>query len=239
MSQVSVGQACANAIAAFLRTQLSEDVTVFDRWPEANVQLPPRGVSVVKVGRRRRLDVMQALAIVTRTNETATIAQVGLYLGSFEQPIQIDVWETSDDGRDDLIAQLDDAFTQGVEQTLLPPGQDPIAAGVTGDPVRDGILVPLVAADGYAGNVDCLFDEPDIDDDDKGVQRDEYRATYRGSATGTFYRVRLVPRLVAPTLKLKPHEGASDYPGQKYDTYTLETNPSPPPATKTTYGQST
>jgi hypothetical protein len=252
--RVSSGQACINALADLIRSQLPSDVNVIAQWPEPSVQLfapASRGmpavratVSLTKIGRRERLDVAQAMAVESRVDFTpptaqAPTAQVAFRIGSLIQPIQVDIWATNEDDRDDLIDRLDDVFTMGAALSLA---GNPAYAGVTDDPVRDGVLVALRAKDGYSGTADCWFDEPDITQNPDGVQVAEYRATYFGHARADFTRTRIVPRLIAPELKAQSYEGASvpSLTSIPYDTTTITVQSNtPPPGPKVTRGTST
>lgn len=229
---VSVGQASANALAAYLTTVFgytSLDVAITSRWPSLSQELPPRAITIVPVGRRQRLEVIPSMDVVTRTNLTATTAQVGFRLGSFVQPIQLDVWAGYDVDRDSIIAQLDVALSASMNVTLA--GQP----GINDDPVRDGIVVPLLSDDCFTGNIDYWFDEPDISDAAASVQRSEYRATYFGEARGTFYQLATVPRLVSATL-VQSLSQTGIPPVTPADTTTITTNPTPPPTYKITRG---
>lgn len=234
---VSIGQAAVNALADWLRISIASDIVVSPRWPDPAKKLPSKAVTVIKVGSRSRVDAT-CLSLVSRVDIDDKTTKATFMFGGMTQALQIDVWASNDDDRDDMISQIDDALTAGVEQTLA-RGQDPIAAGITGDPIRDGVLVPFLAADGYTGNVDCLFDDAVVDDDPQSIQRKEYRATYSGEAQFAYVVTRTVPRMKSTTLKLQTHQGAVAPPGMLSDTYTITPNPSPPPPSKVTHGTST
>ena len=141
MARVSVGQAAVTALQTWLRRSLPEDVAVYDRWPDADVRLfapaqaglpPSRAVvSVMKVGRRQRVDVIGPSPGPTITPDGAGKFLVTFRLGSYVQPVQLDLWTASDVDRDDVLDQLDTALTAGIDKTL---------GIVGGDPVRDGVL---------------------------------------------------------------------------------------------------
>lgn len=230
--RVSTGQAGALALASYLQGQLSSDIVILAKWPDAGTRKPKRMVTVVPVGRRQRLDVSQDKQILSRVNVNATTAQLVIRVGAYIQPTQLDVWDNTYAGRDDIIDQLDDALTQGLMVTL--PN-----AGVIDDPVRDGITIPLMVP--YVGNVDVWMDEPEIDDSPDSVQRSEYRATYFGEIRGDFARTRTVARMQSLTAKIQTSTYAPGTApaGTQYDTTTLAVNPTPPPAVKITHGQST
>lgn len=239
-TRVSIGQAAANALAAWLKKTLDPDVIVFDRWPEADIDLPPKAISIAKVGTRSRIDAF-GIDINSRINLTPTLAQATFKVGGVEQPLQLDIWADSDDARDDLIAQLDDVLYRGINETLngaVDPTGAPLSIG-NFDPIRDGILLQLLPDDGFYGFVDYWFDDANIDDSPDSIQRAEYRATLPGDARLSYAVLAQVPRLLQPILKVKAHESPTAPAGQLFDTTTMETNPSPPPAIKRVSGTST
>ena len=226
---VSIGQAACNALAAWLRTALTSDVIVFERWPEASEDLfstgstPARAVvTIVRVGARTRLSVVSLPTIDAISAIVAGQFTVTFRVGAFIQPVQLDVWAKTDDDRDDIIAQLDVALTAGVNATIP-------SAPAGDDPVRDGVLVAMNPSDGFAGNIDFFLDEPAITDSPESVARSEYRATYFGEARGPFVRSVLVPPMLALKLKQQLYVGAP-IPGALYDATVLNANPTPPPA---------
>jgi hypothetical protein len=180
---VSVSQAAANALAAWLTTSLDFSIVTYAFWPQAALK-PPRVVSVTKNGRRRRLDVMNVNAEIARVAVDPTHAQITTAIGSFEVPLQLNVWAQTDPDREFIINSLDQVLNAGISQTL----------GIAGaDVVRDGVLVPLLVSDAYVGNVDCWFDEPDYFDDTDAQQGLNMRATYSGEARGLFAVTQVVP----------------------------------------------
>lgn len=216
MARVSVGQAAANAMAKWLGSQLGKDVTVRAKWPQASTRAKTKVVTIVPIGRRRRLDAISPTYIVARTNTTAVNAtnpqaRALLRLGFYMQAMQIDVWATSYDERDDLVDQLDDALSASPQQTVIGTSGQPIELD---DFVWDGgTVLQLLPADGYVSQdgslppcVNMAFDEPEVDDDPDSVQRGEYRATYFGEARGEFFRWRTVPRLTQATVQLQSQE---------------------------------
>lgn len=227
---VSIGQAACNALAKYLTSFFGvtpTDVTINARWPTFGPKLPARAISIIPVGRRQRLDVLPSLDIVTRQNINATTAKVGFRLGSYIQPVQLDVWCTYDIDRDSVIAQLDCALTAGLAATLDPT--------LIADPVRDGIVLPLSGDDGYSGDVEFWFDQPDVGDAPESAVRDQWRATYSGEARGDFYQTSIVPRLVNTTLQVSAAENAIP-PTTPADTTTISVNANPPPPTTVTHG---
>jgi hypothetical protein len=226
--RVSVGQAAANALTTWIQAQVSSDISCFPHWPEPS-QLPPKAISVVPAGKRRRLDVTTNPIVDSRVNVDPNTAQVEFRVGSYIQPVQLDVWTTDQSDRDDIIDQLDEALTAGMALTL--------GGAVTDDPVRDGVLLPLLASDGYSGNVDCWLDEPEVDDSPDAILRQEYRATYLGEVRGAFSVVRTVGRLVRPHLSILGYDTGKPYPGQLATLITIQAQPPGTPST-VSYGTS-
>lgn len=208
--RVSVIQAACNALAAWLVASLTNDIVVFTRWPEANVKLPAKAVSIIKTGKRQRLDIRQT-TVADRKNLSATTACITFQIGAVTQTVQLDVWAATDVDRDDIIAQLDDALTAGQAAT---------GAGTSGMPVRDGVLVPMLAEDSFTGNAEFVFDEPEMPDTPDSIQRAEFRAMYTGEVRCGLTTKRTTNRMIAVTLKAKVHEAAQADPGSLYDTTT-------------------
>lgn len=233
--RVSTGQAGANALGDWLRSQLDPAVKVKTKWDTQ--KLPPRGVvTVVPVGRRRRedvhapFDVLQRQDLVHTGGPTPTTKLV-MRLGGYIQPMQLDVWCSTYDERDELIDLLDDALTASPLKTL---GAYAVEENLTADPVRDGILLRLRPQDGYEGFVDVLFDEPEIDDTPDAVQRSEFRATYFGTSRGDYTRVRIVPRLTRLSLQAAIYD--SEINPSPLTLVTFSQNPTPPPPVLITHG---
>lgn len=234
--RVSVGQAAANALALWLQQALTRDITVYSHWPEADVRLRRRVVSIVPVGRRIRSDAVGVYTTPQRTNISATQATVQFQLGGIIQPIQLDVWASSQDERDDAIAQLDDALCAGIPATLNVANS---TQSITGDPMRDGLLLQM--GDGFQGNyVDFWFDDASIDDDADAIQRTEYRAIFMGEARTAYTVTRTVPRLLDVELKVQVTQAPvpPSLSAVPYDTTTLTPNAGPPPTVRVTHGKS-
>jgi hypothetical protein len=237
--RTSIGQACAVALAAWLRQSLTPDVEVTARWPNPDKRLAKRALSVVPVGRRTRNDAMTVWLTGERTNISPTQATVQYQLGGIMQPLQMDIWASSEDERDDVIAQLDDVMNAGLAATLNVKNS---TQTVYSDPVRDGILLPLAAP--FAGLCgDFWFDDVAIDDTPDAIQRAEYRATYLGEARAPYTVTRTVPRLLEGTIEIQTTlSPPATVPTTEipYRTVTLSPDDSTtPPSVTVTYGTST
>jgi len=170
---VSIEQAAQNALARWLTREL-DGITVWDRWPEANVRLPAKAISVLRAGTRRD-EALDPTPIAQRDIEGAPGRAVFTWrMRACTQPLQLDVWAHSDVARDDLLARLEPALNASKARSM------PSLALVNADPVEHGLA--LLLADGWSGFVSYWFDEPSITDNPDAVQRSEYRATYRGWA---------------------------------------------------------
>lgn len=139
--RVQIYQNAASTLQRWLTSQLTGVDKVFDRWPEAQVKMPPRHVTITLAGAPSRLDVFTLQAIKIVKIPATTTARVTFELGGIVQPIQLDVWDTTQVGRDDMVAQIEDALLAGTGATL---------GLANADPVRDGILLPLGGHDSTA-----------------------------------------------------------------------------------------
>ena len=83
------------------------DVPVQDRWPEANVRLPAKTITVLRAGGRRD----EALdPVPVKSVPVAGVPGRAVYtwrVRACTQPLQLDVWAHSDVARDDLLARLE------------------------------------------------------------------------------------------------------------------------------------
>lgn len=208
---VSIEQAAANSLASYLATQLP-NVTVSPRWPTPSKEMPAKAVTVVPVGRRQEVDHLGDFIRVVAIDRAFLFDDTGQPLvdddgnqledtahkvytfavNPIEQPIQLDVWAQNDFDRDDIVARLDNALSQGLVTTGI---------AANADPFRDGPLLAL--SDGYAGNVDFTFDGPDKIDNPDAASRSERRATYAGTARCTRTQQVLLPTLTTVRLKLR------------------------------------
>ena len=163
---VSLGQAAANTLAAWLHARLP-GVVVEARWPEPHTKLPPKAVTVLLAGPPVE-ELLDPIVVGRRDLPGGRAA----YLWSIrlaKLPMQLDVWTKSDVARDDLVARLTRALNASEGESL---GVRP------SDPARNGVLLRL--GDGWDGYSDFLFDGASTNDTPDSVQRCEFRATVRG-----------------------------------------------------------
>lgn len=166
---ISIQQAAINAFAAYLATKMT-DCEVEPRWPVRDFLA--KTISVVPAGSRKDdyLDPRILSNEVEGDTETRAIYQVA----HCYQPLQLDVWDTSHLGRDDIMARLDG---------YLRAGSSSLTGVFNPDPVGAGCLIAV--QDGWEESdttADFNFEDPDTDDDTNTVGRSQYRATYRGGA---------------------------------------------------------
>lgn len=169
---VSIQQAAANAFATWLASKLGSDVVVEPRWPSPNKKKSPKAITLVMAGPRQDtpIDLRRLSNTNQGTNQTQTVWQIA----ACTQPFQLDVWTESDVDLDDIIARLDVA---------LNTGESSLAGVFNAMPVGYGNLIAVGDGwDAYGTIADFSFGEPDTDPSGDAVERDLYRATYRGEA---------------------------------------------------------
>jgi len=190
---VPIEQATQNALARWLARELP-GVVVWDRWPEANVRLPPKAISVLRAGARRD-EPLDLVPIAKVASTTAGRAMYRWRARACQQPLQLDVWAHSDVARGDLLARLEPALNASKARSM------PSLGLAHADPVEQGLA--LLLDDGWSGFASYWFDEPAITDAPDAVQRSEYRATYRGWAAMQLTIDAESPRLARASLQLR------------------------------------
>lgn len=197
---VSVQQAAANALAEWLRASLP-GVVVESRWPEPNQGLRPKTITVLLAG--SRIDEPLDPQVL---HMTPISASTGLYrwrVSACRQPMQLDVWTTSDVARDDLLARLDTCLRAGPSRTL--------PWDWNGDPTANELVLPL--GDGWQDTVAAIeFDAPRIIDTPESVQQREYRASLRGEARMHLYVEAESPRMALMRLRHRVSEPGAPIP---------------------------
>lgn len=210
MQRVSIQQAAANAFARWLRTELP-DVDVESRWPEPNRRLPPKMLTVLLAGNRID-EPLDPHVLHMEPIDEAT----GLYrwrVTACRQPMQLDVWATSDVERDDLLARLDTALRAGPGRTL--------PWDWNGDPTANDLTLPL--EDGWKDTVAVIeFGSPSLTDHASAVQQREYRATLRGDARMNLYVEAESPRMA--TIRLRQRIAEAGAPTPSPETVTVTTS---------------
>lgn len=206
---VSITQAVANAMATYLSAALTGGVIVQPRWPDANTRLPPRAVTVLLVG-PPIYDMVQARPDTT-TIVDATHVSTSWVVYNVRQPMQLDVWATSDASRDDIIAQLDNVMNVG-QSALVNPISLP-------DPTGEGTTLNI--GNGWNGTADYIFDSPGRLDTADSVQRSEYRASAKGEAHMALSITAVSSRMNQIIFKEKVHEALTAPTTQLFDIVTI------------------
>lgn len=169
--RVTVQQAAANALAAWLAMQMS-DVVVEPRWPAPDKKRPAKSITVVTAGARR--DTPIDLRQIQMTNSGPKQVQTTWQLAACTQPFQLDVWANTDVDRDDILARLDD---------FLHAGEQTVGGLFVPTPVGFGNLLKLADGwDAFGTIADFVFDNPNLEQTADAAGRALYRATFRGNA---------------------------------------------------------
>lgn len=195
---VSIQQASANALANYLSTTLTGGVTVDTRWPSPDMPLQNKVVTVLLAGSRQ--DEFMEPQIMSYSNVGSTQSSVLFRLKACTQPMQLDIWTTSDVERDDIIAQLDIALNVG-EASYISTYVDPVGPGCL-----------LAVADGWPASTtaDFVFENPRVDDSPESVKRSEYRATFTGNCYVALSVTKTTARQI--TTHFKENSGLFDVP---------------------------
>jgi len=183
----AIQEVVVNALVRFIAAQMP-DAQVTAHWPEADQDLPPRGITVLAAG-----DPVTDPMAPQVEDYTAVDATTGLYTWSFSfctQPLQIEIWTQSRMERAHMKDQLNTTLHLGELFTLG-----------SGDPVRHGVLLRLEPSlDGFEGFVDCDFDLATDNDSPFAVRADERRATVTGEANFIVSIQAQSPRLLADAM---------------------------------------
>jgi hypothetical protein len=162
----AIDQDTAYALAVDLQTQINAHELLLTSHPAADTEntVPaivntPTGTINAAIAIRRALDAHYAARLYTWR------------IRGCEQPVQLDVWAIYQDSREDIVARL---------EPLLNADPSRSAGFTTDDGPRNGTIIAL--GDGFSGYADFLFDKPLRTNTSDGQQRDEYRATYAGTA---------------------------------------------------------
>ncbi len=196
-----------NALVAWLTSQMP-GVTFDTRWPSPDRQLPAKMVTILMAGQRQ--DASVDTRVLASTNVGSNAASFRFQVKACTQPLQLDVWATSDVARDDILAQLDVALNASEQP-----------AGVYNpDPAASGCLVSV--GDGWEDTfADFDFEGPDIDDSPDSVKRAEFRATIRGECRAMLYVTKQWARQATITFQQKLHETDEAASTDEFETSTI------------------
>lgn len=168
---VSIQQAAINAAVAYLKTRIT-DAPIYSRWPTGD--FTGSAITLIPAGTRR--DTVLAPTLINSTPISATLTRAVYQVGQCIQPIQMDIWATSFDERDSLMAEVDAAIRAGFTSlTVNPP--------VFADPVALGFWVDIASGwESTDTKAYFIFESPDYEDTADAIKRRQYRATYMGDA---------------------------------------------------------
>ncbi len=190
----TVQQAAVNALAAWLTSELTGGITVNQMWPEETVPLT-RAVTILRAG--PPVDVLFD-PIVELEEDTdppdPTKVKITVSYKARQQRLQLDIWDTTDVGRDDIAAQLENALNTGDAATV---------GYLHSDPVRAGMLLQFLVQDGWVGTIDYEFDGCEVMDTPDSVQRSEFRGLVRGTADMKLTKTLVVNRIQRLTVRQK------------------------------------
>lgn len=193
---ISIQQATASALQAYLQARMP-DVDVSDRWPNGDKRLPPKAISILMAGRRRDFEIQPH--IVAIDNLTFNRGDYTWGIKFITQPLQLDVWATSDIDRDDILARLDD---------FLNAGATSLVGALNVDPVENGLILQLDSYGWPASIADYEIGGPYINDSPNSIARDEFRATVEidASALLTVTRTSARQRLIHLAMQLNEEQ---------------------------------
>lgn len=187
---VSPKQAVREALAAYLRTVLPVDVTVWSAWPSPGRPLPAKAVSVVTPGGdgeepfapggdALRVDPDASPAVTGAVTYSTGFVTIGL---------QLDVWATFAAVRDDLAERVWSALNRHPADTLGTEPKPHLGA-------QRGLVLRIPAL--YNTPCDYRFDPAaGVVESSDAAQAAEWRSTWQGEAS-----VHAVRREVLPLVK--------------------------------------
>ena len=200
MPALTIQKSSILALSAFLATQLGGSGVKLIDWFPTDDKLESQTISLVEAGARTR--IWSDPRVVSSTVISATVKEYTWRVRAITQPIQLDLWATDYPAkRDELQALLDVELERGLETTLG-------AAYANRDPFRDGLLLALDPANGHEGFVDCVFQDPELNDTPDAARRKEWRTTIRGELRTSLDIKAQSPRILQAILALKIGEGA-------------------------------
>lgn len=182
--KTSIVSAACEALACYLRGALVSDIpglVVEPRWVPETSQLPERMITIIKSG-TRTAEFLDPIPISSEATSVATQRVYTWRISDILQPLQLDVWATSEAHRDDIVARLEGPLNRGL--SIVDPTADPFGPGLT-----------LALGCGWTGYGDFVFTDLEDDDTADAVQRSEYRAMARGRVRATMTVKLTEPRL--------------------------------------------
>lgn len=195
MLSVPVQIAATSKLSKYL-SGVMPDVQFELKWPDPSKSLPQKAVTIIPAG-KRSLVYMEYPQLVSSVDLTPPNKQWRWRVAECEQPIQMDVWAQFSDDRDDIVARLDKYINVGFSQ---------LSTATVSTPTVDQNIV-LELEDDWLGSVAYYtFDEVDYRDTPDQVQRQEYRATYKGMGFFNLSQNAISPEIAKINIKLKISE---------------------------------
>lgn len=183
MPTVSIQQAAINAAVAYLKTRIP-NTPIYSRWPQKDFE--GSAITLIPAGTRR--DTALTATLVGNVPVSAQRTTAVYQIGQCTQPLQLDIWADTHDGRDALLAAVDDAIRAGFTSLDNPP--------VNADPVALGFWIDIKSGwENTETQAYFLFESPDYDDTPELIRQRQYRATYQGDAYMNLVKTVIVPRL--------------------------------------------
>lgn len=204
---VSVVKAAENALFAWLSSELP-DVAWSNEWPEAGKAFVKSGsCSLLRAGSANETPIRPIQLLKAILDPYQITGSYVWRTHSVEQPLQLDVWATSELRRDDILHRLGDALTAGPGLTLTPAYFAAMGISQLQNPVAQTVLLQLAKPWDHL-NASFQFDAPETHDDPEDIKARRYRATYRG--TGYFDRTvtRASPKIVRVSIPIKVSRAA-------------------------------
>lgn len=195
MLSVPVQIAASARLAKYL-SSVMPDVQFELKWPDPSKKLPQKAVTIIPAG-KRNLVYMEYPQLVSSVDLTPPNKQWRWRVAECEQPIQMDVWAQFSDDRDDIVARLDKYINVGFSE---------LSTATISTPTVDQNIVLELEDDWFGSVAYFTFDEVDYRDTPDQVQRQEYRATYKGMGFFNLSQDAISPQIASINIKLKISE---------------------------------
>lgn len=215
MLKTTCEAAAVEALRAYLEENIRQtypDILVSGEWPAADQPLPERSITVIIAG-----DVNKVYFDPYVLDASETVDQqkrIVWAMGSYEVPIQVDVWCLSKAERADLLERVRELSVRGRSLTM---------GNRFADPVGISVLLPLASDGGFC---DYLFDAPSYHDGPEAIQRDEWRASMQVQAVATETKTSVSPVVNKITVKFNFRDQGTPPWGDPYDRTITLTSPS-------------
>lgn len=166
---ITVQQAAIDALAAYLSTALADTgATVHGYWPDPETPLA-QAVTVIPAGKSED-ELLQPVVVSQRAGVDPAHPIFRWRVLERTQPLQLDVWTTSDVDRQTVLAALDSAIH---------------AKHLSGWGPMPGPVLEL--GGDWTGRADFVFDGVSCPQGPESVQQREFRATIMGETRVALY----------------------------------------------------